>query len=91
VLSQVCKLNDSISEGRYRELLELLGLDGAEKSQDEEVRTVEGVLLADTTGNMDVGKDSCKKHTQPMEDAGKDRKTRREAGRYCGTDLLSRT
>ncbi len=51
-LGQVRKLNDSISEGRYQELLELLGLDDAEKSQDEEVRTVEGALLADTSGNI---------------------------------------
>jgi hypothetical protein len=51
-LGQVRKLNDSISEGRYQELLELLGLDDAEKSQEEEVRTVEGALLADTSGNI---------------------------------------
>ncbi len=51
-LGQVRKLNDSISEGRYQELLELLGLDDAEKAEDEGVRTVEGVLLADTTGNI---------------------------------------
>ena len=40
LFGQVRRLNDSISEGRYTELLELLGLDDAEKSQDEEVRTV---------------------------------------------------
>jgi hypothetical protein len=51
-LGQVRRLNESISEGRYKELLELLGLDGAEKAEEEEVRTVEGVLLADTTGNI---------------------------------------
>jgi hypothetical protein len=51
-LGQVRKLNDSMSEGRYQELLELLGLDDAQKAEDEEVRTVEGVLLADTTGNI---------------------------------------
>src|SRR5579859_1374360 len=51
-LGQVRKLNDSISEGRYQELLELLGLDDAEKSQEEEVRTVEGALLADTSGHI---------------------------------------
>jgi hypothetical protein len=51
-LGQVRKLNDSISEGRYQELLELLGLDDAEKAEDEEVRTVEGALLADTSGNI---------------------------------------
>ena len=51
-LAQVRKLNDAISEGRYQELLEILGLDDAEKSRDEEVRTVEGVLLADTSGHI---------------------------------------
>ena len=51
-LGQVRKLNDSISEGRYTELLELLGLDDAERSQDEEVRTVEAALLADTSGHI---------------------------------------
>jgi hypothetical protein len=51
-LGQVRKLNDSISEGRYTELLELLGLDDSEKSQDEEVRTVEAALLADTSGHI---------------------------------------
>lgn len=51
-LGQVRKLNDSISEGRYTELLQLLGLDDAEKSQDEEVRTVEAALLADTSGHI---------------------------------------
>src|SRR5689334_119530 len=51
-LGQVRRLNDSISEGRYTELLELLGLDDAEKTQDEEVRTVEAALLADTSGNI---------------------------------------
>jgi hypothetical protein len=51
-LGQVRKLNEAIGEGRYQELLELLGLDDSEKSQDEEVRTVEGALLADTSGNI---------------------------------------
>src|SRR5947209_7922766 len=51
-LGQVRRLNDSISEGRYTELLELLGLDDAEKTQDEEVRTVEAALLADTSGHI---------------------------------------
>jgi hypothetical protein len=50
-LGQVRSLNESISEGRYQELLEILGLDDS-KCEDEEVRTVEGVLLADTTGNI---------------------------------------
>jgi hypothetical protein len=51
-LGQVRKLNESINEGRYQELLELLGLDGDQSPEDELVRTVEGVLLADTTGNI---------------------------------------
>lgn len=51
-LGQVRNLNDSISQGRYRDLLEVLGLDDAERSQEEEVRTVEAVLLADTSGNI---------------------------------------
>jgi hypothetical protein len=50
-LAQVRKLNDSINEGRYQELLELLGVDlDEEKIQNDEVRTVEGVLLADISG-----------------------------------------
>lgn len=48
-LGQVRALNQSIGEGRYEDLLELLGFD-PEKGIDEETRTVEGVLLADTSG-----------------------------------------
>jgi hypothetical protein len=51
-LGQVRRLNDSISEGRYTELLELLGLNDTEKAQEEEVRTVEAALLADTSGHI---------------------------------------
>jgi hypothetical protein len=51
-LGQVRRLNESVSEGRYQELLELLGLDDPDKSEDEEVRTVEAALLADTTGDI---------------------------------------
>jgi len=51
-LGQVRKLNEAISQGQYQELLELLGLQDPEKSVDEEVRTVEGALLADTSGNI---------------------------------------
>jgi hypothetical protein len=51
-LGQVRRLNQSISEGRYQELLELLGLDDRERSDEEEVRSVEGALLADTTGHI---------------------------------------
>ena len=49
-LTQVRKLSDSIGRGRYEELLELLGFNGVERHDDEEVRTVEAVLHADTTG-----------------------------------------
>jgi hypothetical protein len=51
-LGQVRRLNESLNDGNYQELLELLGLDGGEKGEDEEVRIVEGLLLADTTGNI---------------------------------------
>ncbi|MBV9436864.1 MAG: hypothetical protein JOZ44_12470, partial [Acidobacteria bacterium] len=51
-LAQVRKMNDAINEGCYRELLELLGVDDTDGKEDEEVRTVQGVLLADTTGNI---------------------------------------
>ncbi|MGH9571722.1 MAG: hypothetical protein ACRD4F_18930 [Candidatus Angelobacter sp.] len=51
-LRQVRRLNESVSQGHYQELLELLGLDDPEKAEDEEVRTVEAVLLADTTGDI---------------------------------------
>ena len=51
-LGQVRRLNDSISEGRYTELLELLGRDDSDKAQDEEVRTLEAALLADTSGHI---------------------------------------
>src|SRR5437762_10802003 len=51
-LGQVRRLNDSISDGRYTELLELLGLDDSERPQDEEVRAVEAALLADTSGHI---------------------------------------
>jgi hypothetical protein len=51
-LNQVRKLNDAISEGHYQELLKLLGLEDADKVEDEEVRIVEGVLLADTSGDI---------------------------------------
>ena len=51
-MGQVQKLNQSLSQGRYQELLELLGLNDSEKHQDEEVRIVEAALLADTTGHI---------------------------------------
>ena len=49
-IAQVRKVNEAIAAGRYQELLQLLGLDDAEHSEDEEVRTVEAVLLADSSG-----------------------------------------
>ncbi len=49
-LKQVRKLSDAVGEGRYDELRELLGLNGVERHEDDEVRTVEAVLHADTSG-----------------------------------------
>ncbi len=51
-LGQVRKLNESISRGRYTELLQLLGVTESELSQEEEVRVVEAALLADTSGHI---------------------------------------
>src|SRR5437660_12686695 len=48
-LGQVRKLNDSISEGRYKELLEIMGMD-SDRNKEDEVSIVEGGLLADTSG-----------------------------------------
>src|SRR5258708_15317059 len=49
-LKQVRKLSDSVGEGQYNELRELLGLNGVERREDDEVRTVEALLHADTSG-----------------------------------------
>lgn len=51
-LNQVRRLNDSVSRGQYGELLQLLGLDDPDRADDEEIRTVEAALLADTTGDI---------------------------------------
>ena len=51
-LGRVRALNQSIHEGRYDELMKILGLDDPEKGEEEEVRTVEAVLLADSTGTI---------------------------------------
>jgi hypothetical protein len=56
-MEQVRKLSGAISEGRYEQLLEILGrhpenssLDNSE--QDDELNIVEGLLLADTSGHI---------------------------------------
>jgi hypothetical protein len=51
-LGQVDVLNEALSRGDYTELLDLLGLNESELSQEEEVRVVEAALLADTTGEI---------------------------------------
>lgn len=51
-IKQVRNLNDSLMTGDYRQLLEILGIDPEEKSEDEEVRNVEAALLADKSGHM---------------------------------------
>src|SRR5262245_17275545 len=49
-LTQVRRLSDSVGQGDYQELLELLGFNVTERHEDDEVRTVEALLRADTTG-----------------------------------------
>ena len=58
-MSQVRKLSGAVSEGRYEELLEVLGRhpekslpDGSEQDSGEEFRIVEGLLLADASGEI---------------------------------------
>lgn len=51
-IKQVRNLNDSLMNGDYQQLLEILGIDPEEKSEDEEVRNVEATLLADKSGHM---------------------------------------
>jgi hypothetical protein len=51
-IRQVRNLNESLTKGDYRQLLEILGIDPEEKSEDEEVRNVEATLLADKSGHM---------------------------------------
>ena len=56
-MKQVAKLSEAVGEGRYEELLEILGYH-PEKSQadgvgsDNEFRVVEGLLLADASGQI---------------------------------------
>ena len=57
-MKQVAKLNEAVGEGRYEELLELLGrhpdksADALEADPNEEFRVVEGLLLADASGEI---------------------------------------
>ena len=57
-MKQVAKLSEAVGEGRYEDLLEILGhhpgkplLDGVEPD-NEEFRVVEGLLLADASGEI---------------------------------------
>ena len=57
-MKQVAKLSEAVGEGRYQDLLEILGHhpdkscpDGAEPEK-EEFRVVEGLLLADASGEI---------------------------------------
>src|SRR6266481_4077870 len=54
-MKQVAKLSEAVGEGRYEDLIEILGHhpdrtlpDGLEQNTSEEFRVVEGLLLADT-------------------------------------------
>ena len=51
-LKQVRSLNESLMAGDYRQLLEILGIDPEDRSEDEEVRNVEATLMADKSGHM---------------------------------------
>ena len=57
-MKQVAKLSEAVGEGRYEELLELLGRhpdkssDALELDPNEEFRVVEGLLLADASGEI---------------------------------------
>ena len=58
-MKQVAKLSEAVGEGRYEDLLEILGHhsdnslpDGYEHDRDEEFRVVEGLLLADASGEI---------------------------------------
>jgi hypothetical protein len=51
--AQVDKVSHAVGEGRYQELLELIGHDPTKgMNPEEEVGTVEGLLLADTSGHI---------------------------------------
>src|SRR5258707_14763197 len=58
-MKQVAKLTEAVGEGRYEDLLEILGhhpdrslADGPERDTNEEFRVVEGLLLADASGEI---------------------------------------
>ena len=58
-MKQVGKLSESVGQGRYEDLLEILGRhpdsslpDGYEQDPNEEFRVVEGLLLADASGEI---------------------------------------
>jgi len=58
-MKQVARLSEAVGEGRYEELLELLGrhpdktsADSLELDPNEEFRVVEGLLLADASGEI---------------------------------------
>ena len=57
-MKQVAELSDAVGAGRYEELLELLGRHpdkisaGLESEPNEEFRVVEGLLLADASGEI---------------------------------------
>jgi len=58
-MKQVAKLSEAVGEGRYEDLLEVLGHhpdrslpDGLEQDTSEEFRVVEGLLLADASGEI---------------------------------------
>ncbi|PYX63784.1 MAG: hypothetical protein DMG78_31270, partial [Acidobacteria bacterium] len=65
-MKQVAKLSEAVGEGRYEDLLEVLGHhpdrslpDGLEQDTSEEFRVVEGLLLADASGEMWRFSPSC--------------------------------
>jgi hypothetical protein len=57
-MKQVAKLSEAVGEGRYEDLLEILGhhpdssLPGGAEPDSEEFRVVEGLLLADASGEI---------------------------------------
>jgi hypothetical protein len=58
-MEQVRKLSGAVGEGRYDELLEILGrpqdkslADGLEQGENDELNVVEGLLLADASGHI---------------------------------------
>jgi hypothetical protein len=58
-MEQVRKLSAAVGEGRYAELLEVLGrspdkslVEGLDQSDDDELNVVEGLLLADASGHI---------------------------------------